>query len=297
MVEEWGTTMNSKTLPGSIRLAVTTALLAGVSPAAHAATLEQIKAQGYVRAATANEVPYGYMDGEGKAKGIAPEVAEAVLKKMGIESVQWVVTPFGSLIPGLKANRFDLVAAEQDILPQRCQQILFSEPNSSYGDIFVVSNGNPKNIHSYEDVAKNPGLKLAVVNGTSHLSFAEGVGIPEDQLVIIANNADAPAAITSGRADAYATVGATAANLVKESQGLAVADPFSDPVIKGKSMRSFGGFAFPQGSEDFVAAFNKALIEYKSTAEYKTILTTYGVNAGSIAASQVKKTADLCEGK
>lgn len=289
--------MKSKALPGSIRLLVTAAFMAGVIPVANAATLAQIKAQGYVRAATANEVPYGYMDADGKAKGIAPEVAEAVLKKMGIESVQWVVTPFGSLIPGLKANRFDLVAAEQDILPERCKQVLFSEPNSSYGDILVVSKGNPKNIHSYEDIARNSGLKLAVVNGTSHLSFAEGVGIPEDQLVIIANNADAPAAITSGRADAYATVGATAASLAKESDGLSIADPFSDPVIKGKVMRSFGGFAFPQGSEDFVAAFNKALVDYKKTEEYKTILTTYGVNESSIVASLAKKTADICQGK
>jgi polar amino acid transport system substrate-binding protein len=289
--------MKPKVLPIAIQFTTAVMLMTNGTSGANAATLAQIKAQGYVRAATANEVPYGYMDAEGKAKGIAPEVAEAVLRKIGIDSVQWVVTPFGSLIPGLKANRFDIVAAEQDILPQRCQQVLFSEPNSSYGDIFVVSKGNPKNLHSYEDIAKNPSLKLAVVNGTSHLTFAEGVGIPEDQLVIIANNADAPAAITSGRADAYATVAATAESLIKGTEQLSVADPFSDPIIKGKAIRSFGGFAFPQGSEDFVAAFNKALVEYKKTDEYKTILTGYGVNESSIAASLTKKTADICQDK
>lgn len=263
---------------------------------AHAATLEQIRSQGYVRAATANEVPYGYMDTDGKAKGIAPEVAEAVLKKMGIADVQWVVTPFGSLIPGLKANRFDMVAAEQDILPARCEQVLFSEPNSSYGDGLLVPKGNPKNIHSYEDIAKNTELKLAVVNGTSHLTFAEGVGIPEDQLVVIANNADAPATVSSARADAYAATEATVTSLVKDGSTLELAKPFSDPVVNGKAMRSFGGFAFGQDAGDFVAEFNKALIDFKTTAEYKKILTTYGVSESSVAASLAKKTADLCAG-
>ncbi|MBB6182252.1 ectoine/hydroxyectoine ABC transporter substrate-binding protein EhuB [Pseudorhizobium flavum] len=263
----------------------------------HAATLEQIKSQGYVRAATANEVPYGYMDTDGKAKGIAPEVAEAVLKTMGITDVQWVVTPFGSLIPGLKANRFDMVAAEQDILPARCEQVLFSEPNSSYGDGLLVPKGNPKNIHSYEDIAKNGDLKLAVVNGTSHLTFAEGVGVPEDQLVVLANNADAPATVSSARADAYAATEATITSLAKEGSDLELAAPFSDPVVKGKTMRSFGGFAFSQDANDFVAEFNKALVEFKTTDEYKKILTTYGISESSIAASLAKKTADLCAGQ
>lgn len=289
--------MDLRSLLRPVQVALVIAMLPCTVAGAEAATLEQIKSQGYIRAATANEVPYGYMAAEGKAKGIAPEVAEAVFKRMGISDVQWVVTPFGSLIPGLKADRFDIVAAEQDILPARCQQVLFSEPNSSYGDALLVPKGNPKNIHAYEDVAKNPALKLAVVNGTSHLSFAEGVGIPEGQLVIIANNADAPAAITSGRADAYAAVEATVGALVKEDDRLAAAEPFSDPVVNGKAMRSFGGFAFPQGAEDLVTAFNKELAEFKNTDDYKKILMAYGVSEGSIEASMTKRTADLCAGK
>lgn len=80
--------------------------------------------------ATANEVPYGYMDASGAAKGIGPDVAAAIFKKLGIE-VDWTVTPFGSLIPGLKAKRFEFVAAEQNVLPDRCKQVQFTVANSS----------------------------------------------------------------------------------------------------------------------------------------------------------------------
>lgn len=272
-------------------------VMSSAIPAEAGPTLDRIRAQGYVRAATANEVPYGYMDTDGKAKGLAPEVAEKVLATMGIPEVQWVVTPFGSLIPGLKARRFDMVAAEQDILPERCKQVSFSEPNTSYGDGLLVRAGNPKKLHAYEDIKKDKSLKLAVVNGTSHLTFAEGVGIPENQLVVIAANADAPATVASGRADAYAAVEATVATLAKGNPNLAVAQPFSDPVVKGKSVRSYGGFAFQPEAADFISDFNKALASFKRTEEYVKILSAHGISEQSIAASLAKSTADLCSGK
>lgn len=46
---------------------------------------------------------------------------------MGIREVNWTVTPFGgTLIPGLKARRFDFAAAEQNISPERCKQVAFT---------------------------------------------------------------------------------------------------------------------------------------------------------------------------
>ena len=103
-----------------------------------ATSLEDVKSNGYIRGASANEVPYSYMDENGTAKGIGPDVAVAVLKSMGVNEIDWTVTPFGSLIPGLKARRFDFVAAEMNILPDRCKQVAFTEPNSSYGEGLLV---------------------------------------------------------------------------------------------------------------------------------------------------------------
>ena len=87
------------------------ALAAGIG-AARATSLADVKSNGYIRGASANEVPYSYMDENGTAKGIGPDVAVAVLKSMGVNEIDWTVTPFGSLIPGLKARRYDFVAAE-----------------------------------------------------------------------------------------------------------------------------------------------------------------------------------------
>ena len=261
-------------------------------------TLDQVKKAGYIRAANANEVPYGFMDADGNAKGIGPDVATAVLKEIGIPEIEWTVTPFGSLIPGLKAKRFDMVAAEQNILPDRCKQVEFTTPNSSYGEGLLVKAGNPKNLHSYEDFKKNPDLKVAIVSGADQIDFLHGLGIPDSQIVIIQANADAPSTVQTGRADAYAATELTVANLVHvNSAGVEQAKPFTDPVIDGKPVRSYGGFSFRQDDKALYDAFNKALIAFKKTDDYKKILTGYGLSDESVEAARTKKMADLCAGK
>ncbi len=265
--------------------------------AAAESDLDAIKKRGYIRAATANEVPYGYMDADGNAAGIGPDVAKNVLGAMGIKDIQWVVTPFGSLIPGLIASRFDMVAAEQNILPARCQVVVFSVPNSSYGEGLLVKAGNPDNIHSYEDFKKNPKLTMAIVSGADQLDFAHAVGIPDRQLVMIDANADALSTVATGRASAYAATELTVARLAQHSKEVEAAKPFTDPIVKGKSVRSYGGFTFRKRDKALLAAFDKDLTAFKATDAWAKILSDAGLSAESIADARKKTTAELCAGK
>lgn len=262
-----------------------------------AVSIDELKSAGFVRGATANEVPYGYMDASGAAKGIGPDVAAAIFKKLGIEEVDWTVTPFGSLIPGLKAKRFEFVAAEQNILPDRCMQVQFTVANSSYGEGLLVPKGNPKKIHSYEDIKKDPSLKIAIVSGADQIDFLHGMGIDESQIIMIQGNADAPSTVQAGRADAYAATELTVANLVANSPELEQAHPFVDPVVDGKAARSFGAFSFRPEDKDFFEAFNKELIEFKKTDDYAKILMTYGLSEESVKAARTVDTASLCNAK
>lgn len=273
------------------------ALGLGLTASVQAAELSKIKKDGYIRGASANEVPYSFMDESGAAKGIGPEVAAAVLKTIGVEEIDWTVTPFGSLIPGLKAKRFDFVAAEQNILPDRCKQVQFTVPNSSYGEGLLVPKGNPKKLHSYEDIKKDPSLKVAIVSGADQLDFFHGLGIPEAQIVMIQANADALSTIQTGRADAYAATELTVAKLVQGGTDVEQAAPFTDPVIDGKSVRSYGGFDFRPEDKDLYKAFNTALIAFKKTDDYKKILMSHGLSAESVEAARGKSTEDLCAGK
>ncbi|HHU94448.1 MAG TPA: ectoine/hydroxyectoine ABC transporter substrate-binding protein EhuB, partial [Alcaligenaceae bacterium] len=204
------------------KLPVLSIALATLSAPALAADLSELQKKGTIRIAVANEIPYGYTDLEGNAKGAGPEVIQHLMKNLGIEKIEWQTTNFGSLIPGLRADRFDVVAAEMAILPQRCDQVLFSEPNSSYGEGLLVAKGNPKNLQSYEDF-KSGNHKVAIMAGADQLEMMQELGVDESLLVTISANADAISTVATGRADAYAATGLTAAELAKQSDKVELA--------------------------------------------------------------------------
>jgi len=106
-------------------------------------TLERAKKQGYIRVGFANEAPFAYATPDGKLTGEAPEIAKVILKRMGIPEVDGVLTEFGSLIPGVKARRFDIIAAGMFINPKRCKEIAFSEPSYGIGEAILVKIGQP----------------------------------------------------------------------------------------------------------------------------------------------------------
>jgi polar amino acid transport system substrate-binding protein len=274
---------------GAITLAAVTASAAG------AVTLKDVKKRGYIRIAVANEIPYGYMDPSGEAKGAGPDVAKAVVKELGIDpaNIQWVVTNFSSLIPGLQANRFDLTASEMAIRPERCQKVSYTEPNTSYGEGLLVVKGDPKGLHTYSDFKKE-GLKVAVMAGADQLNMMQKLGVPEGNIVTIASNADAISTVSTGRADAYAATGLTASELAKKSDKVALAPDFTDPVIDGKEARSWGGFNFNKDSKDLRDKFNEALVKFKKTDEWKKILEGYGFTPADIKGSTEKTVKELC---
>ncbi len=68
--------------------------------AAQAADLAAVQQSGTLRVAVANEIPYGYMDLNGEAKGAGPDVIKHIAQALGIKKIAWTTTNFGSLIPG-----------------------------------------------------------------------------------------------------------------------------------------------------------------------------------------------------
>lgn len=274
----------------------TTGLAASVVGQANAESLKQIKDRGYVRIAVANEIPYGFIDPSGNAKGAGPDVATQIMHKLGIKEIQWVTTNFGSLIPGLQADRFDMVAAEMAILPARCKKVLFSEPDSSYGEGLLVAKGNPKNLHSYGEFAKN-GEKVAIMAGADQLEMLQALKVPAGQMVTISSNADAISTVSTGRAAGYAATSLTVGQLAQKSDKVEAAPNFKDPVVDGKEVRSWGSFTFSKDSKSFRDAVNKQLAAFKKTPQWAKIMTGYGFTADDNKASFTKTTSQLCSGK
>ncbi|WP_251881654.1 ectoine/hydroxyectoine ABC transporter substrate-binding protein EhuB [Achromobacter sp. Marseille-Q4954] len=271
---------------------------AASAPAA-ASTLEAAKAAGKIRIGYANEAPFAFMDSkEGKVTGESVEIARVVLKRMGINEVEGVLTEFGSLIPGLQAKRFDIIAAGMYVTPERCQQVAFSDPTYGVGQSFLVKQGNPKNLHSYEDVMKNPDAKLGVVVGAIEAEYASKIKVPPAQVVVFPDAVSALSGVQAGRADAYAATALTVNDLMGKTSaasGLEKADPFKDPVIDGKDVRGYGAYAFRSDDKAFADAFNAELAKFIGTEEHQKLVTPFGFTAQELPKGGTA--AKLCAGQ
>jgi len=258
-------------------------------------TLDAARATGRIRVGYANEAPYAYMDSaSGQLMGEAVEIAKVVLDKLGVTQIEGVLTEFGSLIPGLQAGRFDMIAAGMYVTPQRCRQVAFSNPTYQVGQAFIVAQGNPLGLNGYQDVADNEKARLGVVVGAIESEYAAKLGIPESRIVVFPDAASALAGVAAGRADAYAATALTVNDLLQragEYSGLERAQPFTDPVINGQGVLGYGAFAFRQEDQDFVAAFNVELAAFVGTDAHAERVGKWGFSKtelpGDVTAAQL----------
>jgi polar amino acid transport system substrate-binding protein len=258
-------------------------------------TLARIREQGVVRVGFANEAPFAYRDPEtGALTGEAPEIARLVLARMGVDRVEGVLTEFGSLIPGLQAHRFDVIAAGMYVTPERCRRVAFSEPTYAIHEAFMVQAGNPSDLHSYADVATSADATLGVVAGTVERGYARELGVPDARIVTFPDAPSAAAGVAAGRADAFAGTSLTIEDLLAKSGAadLERAAPFHDPVIDGREVRGYGAFAFRLDDRALLAEFNRHLAALLGTAEHLDAVRPFGF--GKYSLPDGVTTAELC---
>ncbi|WP_246727740.1 ectoine/hydroxyectoine ABC transporter substrate-binding protein EhuB [Chelativorans sp. Marseille-P2723] len=265
------------------------AIAASLGTAAAQSTLERAREQGYIRVGFANEAPYGYATPAGELTGESPEVAKEILSRMGIEEVDGVLTEFGSLIPGLMAGRFDIIAAGMFITPERCQQAAFSEPSYGIGQALLVPEGNPKNLVDYSSIADNSEITLAVMAGAVEADYAKMAGIADDQLVILPDQASLVSAVRSGRADAAALTALSIQRMAQSNEGVESTEPFAE--VAGESVMGHGGFVFRPDDTELLEEFNRQLQAFIGTQEHIELVSEFGFGDGYLP---TKTTEELC---
>jgi len=269
--------------------------LAACSKKTRHVTVEDLQKSGEVKIGFANESPYAYVDNEtGRLTGEAPEIARAVMEKLGVDDVDGVLTEFGSLVPGLEAGRFDLIAAGMYVTPERCKRVAFSEPTYCIPEAFAVAAGNPLGLHSYEDVANNGSAKLGVVRGTVEHGYAEAMGVPSSRIVIFPDAPSALAGVQADRVDAYAGTSLTIDDLLGKADDadLERAAPFRGPVVDGKPAMGCGAFALRKGDTELLAAINAELDALIGSDEHLALVAPFGFSRDTVPADIT--TAQLC---
>ncbi|MET8677706.1 ectoine/hydroxyectoine ABC transporter substrate-binding protein EhuB [Streptomyces sp. NPDC004647] len=238
--------------------------------------LERMRAQKVVRLGIAGEIPFGYISKKAEVTGEAPEIAKVIFKRLGVPNVQPVPTEFGSLIPGLNSQQFDVISAGMFINPDRCEQVLFADPDYEVLDAFIVRKGNPKKLGTYADVKKT-GAKLASGSAYAEIDYAVDAGIKRDAIQIYPDQLAGLLAVAQGRADAFAGTSLTVRNVIEQTKNPEVEStkPFL-PELDGKPAHGAGAFAFRKGETKLRDAFNEELHKMKESGELLRIVKPFG---------------------
>jgi polar amino acid transport system substrate-binding protein len=224
--------------------------------AVSAATLtERLKSGHKLRLGFGTAVPWAYAGDNGEALGFVNMIALTVLEEMGITEHETKVFEWSGLIPGINADRSDMVTGGMYILKSRCDNMNFSDPIGVFGDAMLVPKGNPKGINNYADVIKT-GAKLVTGAGFNTVEAAKKYGVPESQMMLVEGEVGILAAMKAGRADvAVQTFFGAKEHEAKTGGKFEV----TDPKLMPKETLNVVGIGFRKTDVEFRDNFNKAL--------------------------------------
>ncbi|MFF1510221.1 ectoine/hydroxyectoine ABC transporter substrate-binding protein EhuB [Streptomyces sp. NPDC058326] len=265
------------------------------APVSDGGLLARLREQGFVRVGFAGEAPYGFQDGAELA-GEAPTLHREIFTALGVRELRPTLTEFGALIPGLLADRFDVVSAGMSITPERCAKVLFSEPEFVSPTALMVRAGNPKGLSDLKSCAAK-GATVGVLTAAVEASYAKAVGVPERSVKALAKQQDGLDALLAGRIDAFALTAISLRWLARTNRGagVEVAEPFV-PVVDGVRQLGAGGAVFRPGATALRDAFNGELRKITGSPDrFVELVGRYGFTASEVPPRSLR-TADLCGG-
>ncbi len=200
-------------------------------------------------------------DGSGDLTGYDVEVIRAVAEELGVE-VRFEETQWDAIFAGLEAGRFDVIANQVSITPEREEAYTFSEPYTYSPGVIVVREGDDS-IGSFADLE---GKTTAQSLTSNWYTLAEENGAT---IEAVEGWAQAVALVEQGRVDATINDELTFLDFKKQTgaSGLVVAAETNDV--------SRSAFTFRAGSTSLANAVNEALAALAADGTLAEISTEF----------------------
>ena len=222
-------------------------------------TLDEVKTAGKLTVATSPDFPpFESLEGN-EVVGIEVDIMKLIAEKLGIE-LRIIQMDFDSVLIGIQSAKYDCGMSGITASEDRKENMLFTTPYYNAAQVIVVKEGS--NIKGKADL---DGKKVSVQTGTT-----ADLGCTEEgyDVQAFAANADAKAALTAGKVEAWVVDNLTAQQMVTEDDGLVILEEnlTDEPYA----------FAFAFGSEDLVAEIDAILAELIADGTIEAIFENYG---------------------
>ena len=245
-------------------------------------SLSGLRSAGVIRIGYAVEPPYAFIGSDGRVTGQDPELARVMASRIGINRVEWRLVEFGALIDGLNAHDYDVIAAGMFVTPERKKWVAFSVPTSLVRPSLLVQKGNPRNLHSYEDIARDATARIAVLTGSVEESQLSKRGVPAARLMSVPDARSGLMLVDSRKADGLALSAPTLHWMVSKHEVTQseVADPFEGS--SGGGNPNLVAFAFRKESVALCEAWNEQLSRFLGTEDHAKLVRQFGVLASDV---------------
>jgi polar amino acid transport system substrate-binding protein len=290
-------TKRTLTTIGMSTAAVAALALAGCSSTAtdtDTSTLERAQEEGTITLAVASERPYSWVDESGEPTGATIAMHKEIFGNLGIDDIEVEEVAWDNLIPGLNAGRWDVISAGMSILPDRCAEAAFSEPEIMYTTALAVPAGNPQGLTDLDSVAAADGVTLAVQSGAIEDGYADELGITDKIEVDTASSG--LEAVQTGRADAFALTAVSLNWMTEDMDDLETTEPFVQE-IDGVEQIGAGSTVFRKQDTALLEAYNAELEKIKGDEQtYLDLVEPFGFTAENLPPADL--TAEqLCAGE
>lgn len=219
---------------------------------------DQIKSKGEVTIGTEGTyAPFTFHDKKDKLTGFDVEIAEEVFKRLNIKP-KFIETKWDGMIAGLDAKRYDLVANEVAIRPDRLEKYDMSDPYIASKAVLIVRKDNT-DIKSFDDLK---GKKVGQSLDSNYRKIAEAHGATN---TVVDGFNQAIDLLTSGRIDGTINDSLSYLDLVKQRPELEIKKVYEEADV------TKNGFLFRKDNKELVDAVNKALSDMKEDGTYLKI--------------------------
>lgn len=215
--------------------------------------------------------PFSYKTPDNQVAGFDIDLGNEICKRLAIECT-WVEGEFDALIPGMLAQKNDVIISSLSITPQRLEQINFSDKLYSANSRLIAEKGSDLE----PTVESLQGKSVGVLQGSVQEAYANDKWRVNGVDVIAYQNQDLVYDdLLAGRIDsAFQDEAAASYGFLQDDSGKEHA--FAGPAVKDEVYFGPGtGAGMRKEDEELKAAFNKVIAEMLQDGTYDAIAKKY----------------------
>ena len=215
----------------------------------------------------AGYAPFEYKMPDGSIAGFDIDIGNELCKRINAKCV-WVENDFDSLIPALKAKKFDAILSSMSMTEQRMQEIEFSDKVYNCPTRMIAKAGSPL-LPTAESLK---GKRVGVQQGTMQETYAKALWAPKGVEVVSYQSQELVYPdLISGRLDAgFQDSVAASEGFLKKPHGKGYA--FAGPeVFDAKLLGTGTGIGMRKGDKELKELINKALAAMIKDGSYDKI--------------------------